>query len=82
MMTSAFRTSTVTGWGGHDLLAQGWDAGAPGPPPLTRGLCGSGQHLGVKKCSNMCSRMTTEIPKELLIHYQRNQESCGKRAIM
>ncbi|XP_055001215.1 fractalkine isoform X1 [Sorex araneus] len=42
----------------------------------------AGQHLGVKKCSIICNRMTSEIPSELLIGYQRSQESCGKRAII
>ncbi|XP_055993182.1 fractalkine [Sorex fumeus] len=41
-----------------------------------------GQHLGVKKCSIICNRMTSEIPSELLINYRRSQESCGKRAII
>ena len=43
---------------------------------------GSGQHLGVKKCNVTCNKMTSEIPVALLVHYQRNQESCGKPAIM
>uniref|UniRef100_A0A8C9M3K8 C-C motif chemokine 17 n=1 Tax=Panthera tigris altaica TaxID=74533 RepID=A0A8C9M3K8_PANTA len=43
---------------------------------------GSGQHLGVKKCNVTCSKMTSEIPVALLVHYQRNQESCGKHAII
>ncbi|KAF0870596.1 X3CL1 protein, partial [Crocuta crocuta] len=42
----------------------------------------SGQHLGVKKCNVTCSKMTSEIPVTFLVHYQRNQESCGKRAII
>uniref|UniRef100_A0A452RR93 C-C motif chemokine 17 n=1 Tax=Ursus americanus TaxID=9643 RepID=A0A452RR93_URSAM len=39
-------------------------------------------HLGVKKCNVTCSRMTSEIPVAFLAHYQRNQESCGKPAII
>ncbi|XP_030155325.1 fractalkine [Lynx canadensis] len=42
----------------------------------------AGQHLGVKKCNVTCSKMTSEIPVALLVHYQRNQESCGKHAII
>ncbi|XP_059940393.1 fractalkine isoform X2 [Mesoplodon densirostris] len=42
----------------------------------------AGQHLGVKKCNITCSKMTSEIPVARLVHYQRNQESCGKRAII
>ncbi|XP_039088503.1 fractalkine [Hyaena hyaena] len=62
------------------------------PPPLSwllrlAALCHlttllAGQHLGVKKCNVTCSKMTSEIPVTLLVHYQRNQESCGKRAII
>uniref|UniRef100_A0A673UST5 Chemokine interleukin-8-like domain-containing protein n=1 Tax=Suricata suricatta TaxID=37032 RepID=A0A673UST5_SURSU len=62
------------------------------PPPLSwllrlAALCHlttllAGQHHGVKKCSVTCSKMTSEIPVALLVHYERNQESCGKRAIM
>ncbi|XP_008700819.2 fractalkine [Ursus maritimus] len=62
------------------------------PPPLSwllrvAALCHltmllAGQHLGVKKCNVTCSRMTSEIPVALLAHYQRNQESCGKPAII
>ncbi|XP_025776369.1 fractalkine [Puma concolor] len=61
-------------------------------PPLSRllrlaALCHltallAGQHLGVKKCNVTCSKMTSEIPVALLVHYQRNQESCGKHAII
>ncbi|XP_021560134.2 fractalkine [Neomonachus schauinslandi] len=42
----------------------------------------AGQHLGVKKCNTTCNRMTSEIPVALLDHYHRNQESCGKPAII
>ncbi|KAG8524330.1 Fractalkine [Galemys pyrenaicus] len=42
----------------------------------------AGQHSGVKKCSVMCSKMTSEIPVNRLISYQRTQESCDKRAII
>lgn len=42
----------------------------------------SGQHLGMTKCNITCHKMTSPIPVTLLIHYQLNQESCGKRAIM
>ncbi|XP_029420267.1 fractalkine isoform X2 [Nannospalax galili] len=41
-----------------------------------------GQHLGVMKCNNTCHKMTSQIPLSLLIHYQLNQESCGKRTII
>ncbi|XP_027947185.1 fractalkine isoform X2 [Eumetopias jubatus] len=62
------------------------------PPPLwgllrLAALCHltallAGQHLGVKKCNITCNRMTSEIPVALLDHYHRNQESCGKPAII
>ncbi|XP_037372384.1 fractalkine [Talpa occidentalis] len=62
------------------------------PPPLSwllrlAALCHmtmplAGQHLGVKKCTFICNKMTSEIPVDRLIHYQRNQESCGRRAII
>ncbi|XP_002912308.2 fractalkine isoform X2 [Ailuropoda melanoleuca] len=62
------------------------------PPPLSwllrvATLCHltmllAGQHLGVKKCNVTCNKMTSEIPVALLAHYQRNQESCGKPAII
>uniref|UniRef100_A0A8C7B9T3 C-C motif chemokine 17 n=1 Tax=Neovison vison TaxID=452646 RepID=A0A8C7B9T3_NEOVI len=62
------------------------------PPPLSwllrlAALCHltmllAGQHHGVKKCSVTCNKMTSEIPVALLDHYQRNQESCGKPAII
>ncbi|XP_006752222.2 fractalkine-like, partial [Leptonychotes weddellii] len=62
------------------------------PPPLwgllrLAALCHlttllAGQHLGVKKCNVICNRMTSEIPVALLDHYHRNQESCGKPAII
>ncbi|NP_001271385.1 fractalkine [Canis lupus baileyi] len=62
------------------------------PPPLSwllrlAALCHltallAGQHLGVKKCNVTCHKMTSEIPVALLVHYQRNQESCGKPAII
>ncbi|XP_057569250.1 fractalkine isoform X3 [Hippopotamus amphibius kiboko] len=42
----------------------------------------AGQQHGVKKCNITCSRMTTKIPLHLLVHYQRNQESCNKQAII
>ncbi|TKC44528.1 hypothetical protein EI555_013437 [Monodon monoceros] len=42
----------------------------------------AGQHHGVKKCNITCGKMTSEIPVARLVHYQRNQESCGKRAII
>ncbi|XP_055089170.1 fractalkine isoform X2 [Symphalangus syndactylus] len=42
----------------------------------------SGQHHGVTKCKITCSKMTSKIPVALLIHYQQNQASCGKRAIV
>ncbi|XP_012512882.1 PREDICTED: fractalkine [Propithecus coquereli] len=42
----------------------------------------AGQHLGVTKCSITCNKMTSELPVNLLIGYQQNQESCGKRAII
>ncbi|KAM4833764.1 fractalkine [Thomomys bottae] len=42
----------------------------------------AGQHLGVTKCSIICHKMTSIIPKSLLIHYRQNQESCGRRAII
>uniref|UniRef100_A0A5F8A5C7 C-X3-C motif chemokine ligand 1 n=1 Tax=Macaca mulatta TaxID=9544 RepID=A0A5F8A5C7_MACMU len=42
----------------------------------------AGQHHGVTKCNITCSKMTSKIPVALLIHYQQNQESCGKRAIV
>ncbi|TEA27450.1 hypothetical protein DBR06_SOUSAS25110034 [Sousa chinensis] len=47
---------------------------------LLAGECG--QHHGVKKCNITCGKMTSEIPVARLVHYQRNQESCGKRAII
>uniref|UniRef100_A0A8C6GDS9 C-X3-C motif chemokine ligand 1 n=1 Tax=Mus spicilegus TaxID=10103 RepID=A0A8C6GDS9_MUSSI len=40
------------------------------------------QHLGMTKCEIMCDKMTSRIPVALLIRYQLNQESCGKRAIV
>uniref|UniRef100_UPI002888F8D8 Fractalkine n=1 Tax=Homo sapiens TaxID=9606 RepID=UPI002888F8D8 len=40
------------------------------------------QHHGVTKCAITCSKMTSKIPVALLIHYQQNQASCGKRAII
>ncbi|XP_034378894.1 fractalkine isoform X1 [Arvicanthis niloticus] len=42
----------------------------------------AGQHLGMTKCNITCNKMTSQIPVTLLIHYQPNQESCGKRAIV
>ncbi|XP_007468348.1 PREDICTED: fractalkine [Lipotes vexillifer] len=42
----------------------------------------AGQHHGAKKCNITCGKMTSEIPVARLVHYQRNQESCGKRAII
>ncbi|XP_008572946.1 PREDICTED: fractalkine [Galeopterus variegatus] len=42
----------------------------------------AGQHFGVTKCNITCNKMTSEIPVTLLVHYQRNQESCGKSAII
>lgn len=42
----------------------------------------AGQHHGVTKCNITCTKMTSKIPMNLLIHYQHNQESCGKRAII
>lgn len=42
----------------------------------------AGQHHGVVKCNITCNKMTSRIPVALLIHYQQNQESCGKRAII
>ncbi|XP_069353912.1 fractalkine isoform X2 [Eulemur rufifrons] len=42
----------------------------------------SGQHLGVRKCNITCHKMTSELNVNLLIGYRRNQESCGKRAII
>ncbi|XP_021076290.1 fractalkine [Mus pahari] len=42
----------------------------------------AGQHLGMTKCIIKCDKMTSRIPVALLIHYQLNQESCGKRAIV
>nr|XP_044996351.1 fractalkine [Jaculus jaculus] len=42
----------------------------------------AGQHLGVTKCNITCHKMTSKIPLPLLIRYQQNQESCGRRAIV
>ncbi|XP_006148482.1 fractalkine [Tupaia chinensis] len=42
----------------------------------------AGQHLGVTKCNITCNTMVSEMPVELLIRYQHNQISCGKRAII
>lgn len=42
----------------------------------------AGQHLGMTKCNITCHKMTSPIPVTLLINYQLNQESCGKRAII
>ncbi|EHB00654.1 Fractalkine [Heterocephalus glaber] len=42
----------------------------------------AGQHHGVTKCKIICDKMASEIPKGLLLHYQRNQVSCGKPAII
>nr|XP_010965600.1 fractalkine isoform X2 [Camelus bactrianus] len=42
-----------------------------------------GQQRGVNKCSIQCSKMTTsKIPVNRLVQYQRNQESCNRRAII
>lgn len=42
----------------------------------------AGQHHGVVKCKIICDKMASAIPKGLLLHYQRNQASCGKPAII
>ncbi|XP_032342284.1 fractalkine [Camelus ferus] len=43
----------------------------------------AGQQRGVNKCSIQCSKMTTsKIPVNRLVQYQRNQESCNRRAII
>ncbi|KAF6287854.1 hypothetical protein mRhiFer1_003533 [Rhinolophus ferrumequinum] len=39
-------------------------------------------HHGVKKCKTACNKMTSPIPQERLISYQRNEASCGKPAII
>nr|XP_019609898.1 PREDICTED: fractalkine [Rhinolophus sinicus] len=62
-----------------------------GPPPLSwllrlAVLCHlamllAGQY-GVKKCKTTCTKMTSRIPQDRLISYQRNQASCGKPAII
>nr|XP_045360497.1 fractalkine isoform X3 [Camelus bactrianus] len=53
----------------------------------TQRWCGQhkvpGQQRGVNKCSIQCSKMTTsKIPVNRLVQYQRNQESCNRRAII
>nr|XP_015103561.1 fractalkine [Vicugna pacos] len=43
----------------------------------------AGQQRGVNKCSIQCNKMTTsKIPVNRLVQYQRNQESCNRRAII
>ncbi|XP_076988648.1 fractalkine [Tamandua tetradactyla] len=42
----------------------------------------TGQQHGVKKCRVFCDKMTSKIPVALLIHYEQNRESCGRRAII
>ncbi|KAL1785200.1 fractalkine [Sigmodon hispidus] len=42
----------------------------------------AGQHLGVTKCKIICQKMTSPIPVTLLIHYQLNQESCGRAIVL
>ncbi|KAM6176950.1 fractalkine [Erethizon dorsatum] len=42
----------------------------------------AGQQHGVAKCEIICDKMTSVIPKGLLLHYQRNRGSCGKPAII
>ncbi|KFO26953.1 Fractalkine [Fukomys damarensis] len=42
----------------------------------------AGQHHGVEKCKIFCDKMSSAIPKGLLLHYQRNQASCGKPVII
>uniref|UniRef100_A0A8C8ZTJ0 Uncharacterized protein n=1 Tax=Prolemur simus TaxID=1328070 RepID=A0A8C8ZTJ0_PROSS len=50
-------------------------------PHAYKHLC-TNNHLGVRKCNITCHKMTSELNVNLLIGYRRNQESCGKRAIM
>lgn len=77
----------VLGWGSG--LGGAAEAGWPGDgkpeamdSPADRASVDTGQHHGVSKCNITCSKMTSRIPVDLLLRYQHNQESCGKRAIM